>query len=223
MKTRLTLFLLLLPSLSLMGQSVHKVSFIYGLETFFGIGGVDLPSDVDVSSSLKPSFGAGVFMQIPCSEVLCLQPQLAYRKAQIHVSGNTNNTNFSLSEHYLEIPIRIQYYPLRRFNVAPIVFVEPFVGYLVEARANGELYDYRDKGLPDATAVGFKDGKIDKEFLNEIEYGISAGMGAGWKRFKAVLKYSRNLNIVGREGVYNLYQVRDGKYQCVTLSVEILI
>ena len=214
-------------SLSAKGQGTRTlyIQVAYGVEAEIGVGEAAIPTDAFLTSKAKPLYAIGAFVQLPIAgSSFNLKPQLRYRQTQIRaVAGEVSSASFSMNSHLVEIPLQLQYYPVRDSRFLPFIFVEPFVGYCLGAKAEGFLFDPSDIGLPDMTLIAFNGNRIESEYLNRFEFGTCVGLGIEWRSFQFSVSYRRNFNKIGKERPYSLYEVGDSKYQNLSLSIGIFL
>ncbi|MGM9741917.1 MAG: porin family protein [Candidatus Cryptobacteroides sp.] len=130
----------------------------------------------------------GFTAQLPIALGFAIQPSVLYQAKGTKLNGaeaETSDINAKVS--YLEIPVQVQWGPdLVAFR--PYVFVEPFVGYGLHAKA---------KSTEDGTSV--KTTSFEKAGLARWEYGASLGAGIDVWKLQASVKYYWNFGSLYNE------------------------
>ena len=140
-------------------------------------GGLNLSSmsveDAD-DNNILPGFQAGVYSKIPLGNgSFSLQPELLYSGKGLKKDGTEYNLN------YLELPLKVAYNLAPDFNF----HAGPYVGYLLNAKVkgSGQLADV--SGMIDP-------GAIDNSYFNNLDVGLTAGLGFSLNRLDLGFDYS---------------------------------
>ncbi|MFW6226663.1 MAG: porin family protein [Bacteroidota bacterium] len=163
-------------------------------ERQFGVkGGLNLASlsveDAD-DSNLLTSFHAGLYANLPVvADFVALQPELLYSGKGIRVEYTnlvTGESEYQLN--YIDIPIYLIY------NLQTDFYFQagPYVGILMNAQSetDAEILSFLDLDTED---------EIDKDYFNDIDFGLSAGMGFRVSQLDVGFNYSFGLLPVADE------------------------
>lgn len=147
-------------------------------KTEIGIkGGLNLSSmsieNAD-DNNILPGFQAGIYSKIPLgSGTFSLQPEVLYSKKGLKKDG----TDYNLS--YLEVPLKMAYNLAPDFNF----HAGPYVGYSLSAKAEGSGQ------MADVSGM-IEPGAIDKSYFNNLDVGLTAGMGFSLNKLDLGFDYS---------------------------------
>lgn len=175
-------------------------------------GGVNFTNlyteDVDDNNVLT-SFNAGLFVNLPVSSALSIQPELLYSRKgselvydNVFASGTTK-----LKLNYLEMPV------LLKINVTPNFNVHfgPYAAYLIDGNATNET---------DSGSFNFEEN-IDNDDLNKWDYGVAAGVGLDLGSTSLGVRYNYGLQTIGKERTFagNTYTFPDSKNSALSVYV----
>ncbi|MDD7887353.1 porin family protein [Flavivirga sp. 57AJ16] len=201
-KIQLVAALLLTFGASILPLQAQKVS---SSGAGFGIkGGANFSNmytdDVDDNNVLT-SFNAGLYVSMPISESLAIQPEFLFsRKGSELTYDNVfaeGKAKFKLN--YIEVPVLLKANITPNFNI----HVGPYVAYLIDAQITNET---------EGGTFDFEDN-FDNDDFNKIDAGISAGIGFDFESIGIGARYNYGLTTVGKErtiGTDN-YTIPDGK------------
>jgi hypothetical protein len=167
-------------------------------------GGVNFSNlyteDVDDNNVLT-SFNAGIFVTMPITEFLAIQPEVLYsRKGAELVYDNafaTGTAKFKLN--YIEVPVLLKINLTENFNV----HAGPYFAYLIDADVTNESssgnFDFEEN--------------LSNDDFNKFDYGLSAGLGFDFDSFGIGARYNYGLSKVGKERDFlgTNYTFPDGK------------
>lgn len=175
-------------------------------------GGVNFTNlyteDVD-DNNILTSFNAGLFVNLPVSSGVSIQPELNFsRKGSELVYDNafaSGTTRVKLN--YLEIPV------LLKLNLTPNLNVHfgPYVAYLIDGKATNESND---------GSFNFEEN-INKDDLNEWDYGLSGGVGLDFGSTSLGVRYNYGLQTIGKERDFggNTYTFPDSKNSALSMYI----
>lgn len=157
----------------------------------FGVkGGVNFSNlyteDVDDNNVLT-SFNVGVFVSLPLTNFLAIQPEFLYsRKGAELVYNNafvSGTGKFKLN--YIEVPILLKVNLTENLNI----HAGPYLAYLIDAvvtneTANGN-FDFEEN--------------FDNEDFNKFDFGLSAGAAFDFESVGFGVRYNYGLSTVGKE------------------------
>ncbi|MDP2161690.1 MAG: porin family protein [Flavobacterium sp.] len=156
--------------------------------------------DVDDNNVLT-SFNAGVFVTMPITEFLAIQPEFLYsRKGAELVYDNafaTGTAKFKLN--YIEVPVLLKINLTQNLNV----HAGPYFAYLIDADVTNESsngnFDFEEN--------------LSNDDFNKFDYGLSAGLGFDFDSFGIGARYNYGLAKVGKERDFlgTSYTFPDGK------------
>lgn len=175
-------------------------------------GGVNFTNlyteDVD-DNNILTSFNAGLFVNLPVSSGVSIQPELNFsRKGSELVYDNafaSGTTRVKLN--YLEMPV------LLKLNLTPNLNVHfgPYVAYLIDGKATNESND---------GSFNFEEN-INKDDLNEWDYGLSGGIGLDFGSTSLGVRYNYGLQTIGKERDFggNTYTFPDSKNSALSMYI----
>lgn len=173
---KLSVFTLaLVAGLAVSAQNSPQLRTPMAVETRFGVkAGVNMakfevgkddfsPASLAPDATSNTSFNAGVFVNIPMSDVIRFQPELLYSGQGSKLSGTVLGTNYQQTANlrYLTLPLMFQAQTSSGF------FVElgPQFGYLLSAKTQND-------------AAGANDDKTDiKDYLDKFDFAVNGGIG----------------------------------------------
>jgi len=188
MKNRIQLFTVitaLVVSINSLQAQVNDASMAQ-----FGVkGGVNFSNlyteDVDDENMLT-SFNAGLFVNLPVSDMLSIQPEVLYsRKGSELTYDNvfaTGSAKFKLN--YIEVPVLLKVNVTDNFNI----HAGPYVAYLIDAQVTNESdggFDFEEN--------------FDNDDFNKFDAGLSAGIGFDFDSFGIGARYNYGLTTIGKE------------------------
>ena len=181
----------------------------------FGVkGGVNFSNmyteDVDDNNVLT-SFNAGLYVKLPITDMIAIQPELLYSRKGAELSYNnlfaTGTAKFKLN--YIELPVLLKLNLTDNFNI----HAGPYLAYLVNAQVTNE----NDNGSLDF------ENTLDNEDFNKFDYGVSGGIGFDFDSFSIGARYNYGLQTVGKEQSIGgfTYTVPNGKNSNLSLYASI--
>lgn len=154
----------------------------------FGIkGGGNAASfnDQDVSlNNQKLGFHAGVFVNIPLSQKLSLQPEVLYNQlGSKSVLSSTNVTDgattvktkndYSTTLNYVSVPLMLQMRPTKNFYIE----AGPEFSYFINGKNKGESrVESTTAGVTSTTTTSVSE-TIDKDDIKKFNVGLGLGVG----------------------------------------------
>lgn len=138
-------------------------------------------------------FHAGFTAQIPIAMGFAIQPSLLYQAKGTKLDGSKVEDGSELASDmnakvsYLEIPVQVQWGP-DLVALRPYVFVEPFVGYGLHAKARSS-----------SEGVTLKTTSFEEAGLARWEYGLGLGAGIDVWKLQASVKYYWNFGSLYNE------------------------
>lgn len=154
----------------------------------FGIkGGGNAASfnDQDVSlNNQKLGFHAGVFVNIPISQKLSLQPEVLYNQlGSKSVLSSTDVTNgsttvktkndYSTTLNYVSVPLMLQMRPTKNFYIE----AGPEFSYFINGKNKGESRVESTTGGITTTTTSSVSETIDKDDIKKFNIGLGLGVG----------------------------------------------
>lgn len=181
-KTAIVALAALLFSFSVSAQ--HYINPRFGI-----VGGVTSTSTQikDVTTKSISQYHAGIAGEIPLGGGFAIQPEILYQVKGMSLDKWGDATGKEISKSldakvgYVEVPVQIQWGPdLVAFR--PYAFLEPFVGYQLTEKSEGEIKD------------------ISTEY-SKVEYGLSVGAGIDISHFQVSAKYYWNFGNVYKSDI----------------------
>ncbi len=161
-------------------------------------GGLNLATmtieDAD-DSNIIPGFHAGLWGELMVSEKFSLQPEMHYSTKGVKATYDSDFLNIDIADgettlntSYIDIPVYFKYSLAEDFNF----HLGPYLGILIEAKyeTNNEILNFIN--IDDAD-------QIDREEFNNLDYGISAGIGFEFEPLIFGFNYNLGLNPVAKE------------------------
>lgn len=149
------------------------------------------PKNWDASSLGRYHFG--LTGQIPIAMGFAIQPSLLYQAKGTRLDGTKveegaeSPADMNAKVNYLEIPVQIQWGP-DLVVLRPYIFVEPFVGYGIQAKARSST-----------SGVTLKTTSFGQAGLSRWEYGLGLGAGIDIWKLQASVKYYWNFGSLYNE------------------------
>ena len=167
-------------------------------------GGVNFSNmyteNVDDSNVLT-GLNAGIFVKLPISTNIAIQPELYYTTKGSEVIYNnafvSGTAKFRVN--YVEMPVLLVVNISEVFNFQ----IGPYVGYLLDGKVTNEST---------SPVFNFEDN-IDPDEFNKIDAGVAAGVGVDFGNIGIGARYNYGLTKVGKERTYagTSYTFPDGK------------
>lgn len=198
-----TLLLTALLCCSLIGFSQTSGKIKYGLFSGVNVANIHItvPGRGNATSESKVGANFGVLAEIPVSQNIAIQPEIAYSSlgwkesgAVYADSGAFYNPKYNLN--YLTIPVLFKYkiLPTVRNGNGLALYLGPQYGYLVNANL---------KAGKSSGSLGMKEGFKTSDFsaVGGAEYFMAAGLGIS-------VRYQLGLaNVMGSEAGAVLYEM----------------
>ncbi|TDH20849.1 PorT family protein [Segetibacter sp. 3557_3] len=167
---KLILLLFVLVALEAAAQAPFTRNFKYGVK--LGASGSNMnfnkgePRPAShIASAWKTGVIAGVFLDIPLSPQLALQPEYSY----VQMSGELAGTDRSFKTNYLSLPVLLKYRPAKPLSV----FIGPEFDLLLNAKGTtiaGEANITHDTEERNFAAIGGFEYNIYKSLSLDFRY-----------------------------------------------------
>ena len=132
-------------------------------------GGVNLANivgDDAGDANMFVGFNAGMFVEIPITEKLTIQPEVLYSaqgsksEGQFDIEGDLYDIKATLKMNYINVPVMFKYQLAEKYSIE----AGPYVGFLVSAKVKAEV-------------VGFGSATEDiKDSFKSTDFGLGVGM-----------------------------------------------
>lgn len=177
-------------------------------------GGLNLSNlyteDVDDENGLI-GFNAGLFLELPISSSLSLQPELLYsvKGAELTYDNAFASGTGKFRLNYIEAPVLLRANLTNNFNI----HFGPYFAYLVDAKISNET---------DGGGFNFEE-EIDNDDLNKFDYGLAVGLGIEFDSFGIGARYNYGLQTVGKERTFlgQTYTFPEGKNSSLSVYATI--
>lgn len=180
----------------------------------FGVkGGVNFSNmytdDVDDENVLT-SFNAGVYVNLPVSDLFSIQPEVLYSRKGAELRYDnvfaTGSAKFNLN--YIEVPVLLKINVTENFNI----HAGPYFAYLIDSKITNEsdgIFDF--------------ESNFDNDDFNKFDAGIAAGIGFDFESFSIGARYSYGLSTIGKERTVagETYTVPDSKNSTISVYVAL--
>ncbi len=170
----------------------------------FGIkGGLNLSTlfvdddNID-NSSWKAGYHAGIFMKVPLTTMLAVQPEVLYSSLGSKVTYGGSNLEQTLGIRPGEVRFNLNYVQVPILFVANIgalnVHAGPYASYLLNANVKNlqSGSDFINSG----TLL-----KLSENDFQRIDYGLAAGIGFDLQNIKVGARYNYGLHEIGDGGI----------------------
>lgn len=159
--------------------------------TRFGVkGGVNFSNfrvdDIE-DNNVKAGLNLGLFLKLPISDAVAIQPELLYSSKGSKLRYNNilqGEGEYRFNMNYLELPIMGVFHIGEIFNVQ----VGPYLAYLASANIKNMDEDLSIQGATD----------LNEDNFNRFDYGLAAGIGLDFNGFIVGARYNYGLNEVGK-------------------------
>jgi hypothetical protein len=176
-----------------------------GSSTKFGIkGGVNfsnLYTEDVTDENVLTGFHLGAFVELPLTAAISLQPEVAYstKGAENEYDNATASGRVKFRLNYIEVPVLLKFNITNRFNI----HAGPYVAFLVDSKITDEDND---------GSVNFEN-EVDEDNLNNVDFGLAAGLGIDFGNLGIGARYNYGLTTVGKEQSFlgTTYTFPDGK------------
>ncbi len=189
-------------------QLIFAASFILGAcfliphshaQRNFGIkGGLNLAAmtieEAD-DSNIIPGFHAGFFGEFILTDKFSLQPEVLFSTKGVKATYDSDFFNFDIADgettlniSYIDIPVYLKFNLAEDFNF----HLGPYLGILMNAKyeSENEILDF----------ININDADdIDRDQFNNLDYGISGGLGFELEPFIFGFNYNLGLRSVAIE------------------------
>ncbi|WP_298396880.1 porin family protein [Flavobacterium sp.] len=166
--------------------------------------------DVDDENALV-GFNAGIFLELPISSSLSLQPELLYstKGAEVTYDNAFASGTGKFRLNYIEAPLLLRANVTENFNI----HFGPYFAYLVDAKisneTNGGTFNFEEE--------------INNDDLNKFDYGLAAGLGFDFDGFGIGARYNYGLQTIGKERTFlgQTYTFPEGKNSSLSVYATI--
>jgi hypothetical protein len=180
--------------------------------TRFGVkGGVNFSNfridDVE-DNNLKAGLNLGLFMKLPISDVVAIQPELLYSSKGSKLKYDNiiqGKGEYRFNMNYLELPVMGVFHIGDVFNVQ----VGPYISYLTSANIKNMDEDLTIQGVTD----------LKEDNFNRLDYGVAAGVGLDFNGFVVGARYNYGLKEVGKSGNLSGVLLNDSKNSVATIYI----
>lgn len=212
MKNRIQLFTVIVALLIAGTQLNAQINDSDGAQ--FGVkGGVNFSNmytdDVDDENVLT-SFHAGVFVNLPVSDLFSIQPEVLYSRKGAELTYDnvfaTGSAKFNLN--YIEVPVLLKINLTENLNLQ----AGPYFAYLIDSKITNEgngAFDF--------------ESDLDNDDFNKFDAGIVAGIGLDFDSFGIGARYSYGLSPIGKERTIagETFRVPDSKNSTISLYLAL--
>ncbi|SRR5690606_30672074 len=180
--------------------------------TRFGVkGGVNFSNfridDVE-DNNLKAGLNLGLFMKLPISDVVAIQPELLYSSKGSKLKYDNiiqGEGEYRFNMNYVELPIMGVFHIGDVFNIQ----VGPYLAYLASANIKNMDDDLTIQGVTDLNEDNFK----------RFDYGVAAGIGLDFNGFIVGARYNYGLAEIGESGSLSGQLTNDSKNSVGTVYI----
>ncbi|HUQ19703.1 MAG TPA: porin family protein [Gemmatimonadaceae bacterium] len=136
------------------------------------------PDATEVEYKYKPGLLAGVFLGIPLTDMVSIEPQLLFSQKGTNVEGvgATSNLEGSIRGNYIEVPVLFKLsFPGYNSQVTPFVFAGPYGAYRLNCKAEGVILAVTgDRDCDETEVIDIK----STDFGGTIGGGVRFRMGS---------------------------------------------
>src|SRR5690606_20874035 len=207
MKNRIQLFTVIIAlvfSVKAIQAQVNDSAAQFGVK-----GGVNFSNmytdDVDDENVLT-SFNAGVYFNLPVSDLFSIQPEVLYSRkgAELRYDNVFASGSAKFNLNYIEVPVLLKINVTDNFNI----HAGPYFAYLIDSKITND---------GDGGAFDFE-SNFDNDDFNKFDAGIAAGIGFDFDSFGIGARYNYGLSTIGKERTVagETYRVPDSKNSTIS-------
>ena len=212
MKNRIQLFTVIIAlvfSVKAIQAQVNDSAAQFGVK-----GGVNFSNmytdDVDDENVLT-SFNAGVYFNLPVSDLFSIQPEVLYSRkgAELRYDNVFASGSAKFNLNYIEVPVLLKINVTDNFNI----HAGPYFAYLIDSKITND---------GDGGAFDFE-SNFDNDDFNKFDAGIAAGIGFDFDSFGIGARYNYGLSTIGKERTIagETYRVPDSKNSTISVYLAL--
>ena len=212
MKNRIQLFTVIIAlvfSVKAIQAQVNDSAAQFGVK-----GGVNFSNmytdDVDDENVLT-SFNAGVYFNLPVSDLFSIQPEVLYSRkgAELRYDNVFASGSAKFNLNYIEVPVLLKINVTDNFNI----HAGPYFAYLIDSKITND---------GDGGAFDFE-SNFDNDDFNKFDAGIAAGIGFDFDSFGIGARYNYGLSTIGKERTVagESYRVPDSKNSTISVYLAV--
>jgi hypothetical protein len=212
MKNRIQLFTVIIAlvfSVKAIQAQVNDSAAQFGVK-----GGVNFSNmytdDVDDENVLT-SFNAGVYFNLPVSDLFSIQPEVLYSRkgAELRYDNVFASGSAKFNLNYIEVPVLLKINVTDNFNI----HAGPYFAYLIDSKITND---------GDGGAFDFE-SNFDNDDFNKFDAGIAAGIGFDFDSFGIGARYNYGLSTIGKERTVagETYRVPDSKNSTISVYLAV--
>lgn len=156
-----------------------------------GVNFANLTGDDAGDAEMFFGFNAGMFVEIPLTDKLALQPEVLYSaqgsksEGPLDIEGDIYDVKATMKINYINVPVMLKYKVAEKFSLEG----GPYVGFLTSAKMKVEV-------------AGFGSATEDiKEMVKSTDFGVALGMNYDFSDVVfANLRYQAGLTQIGDSG-----------------------
>lgn len=205
-KINLSLLILLfaasIPTMAQVDQNVLRLG-VKG-----GVNFTNFRVDEIADNNMKAGLNLGLFVRMPVSETISIQPELLYSSKGSKLKYDNflqGEGEYRFNFNYLELPVLGVFSIGDHFNIQ----AGPYVAYL----ASANIKDMEDDG----SIQGIAD--LNEKNFNRLDYGLAAGIGFDFNGFIAGARYTYGLNEVGESNNLSGQLTNNSKNSAATIFI----
>lgn len=212
MKKRITALSLCLLGLMFVGASHAQAQSTFGIKGGLSLYSISFDASVaglsaSRSTDSKIGFGAGLFMEIPVSDIFSIQPEALFVQKGGSEDGGSDDIfegeSGDATLSYIDIPVFLKANIPVDGEVRPFLMAGPMMGYLIDAQADGEDIS---------------------EVLSSLNYGVSLGGGISFGNLIVDIRYDIGLgNIVDDSEYEDLGDIGDFSFEATTSGLLVTL
>jgi opacity protein-like surface antigen len=169
-----------------------------------GINLANIAGDDAGDANMYVGFNAGMFVEIPLTDKLTIQPEVLYSaqgsksEGPLEVEGNVYDVEATLKLNYINIPVMFKYQVADKFSLE----AGPYVGFLASAKVKAEV-----SGIGSATEDA-------KDFFKSTDFGLGLGMNYEFSDvIFANARYQGGLTQIGDSGQEGADDIKNSVFQ----------
>lgn len=150
------------------------------------------------SEFIKPTFLGGLFVSVPLTDKLSLQPEVLYSRKGNQISSSNSRFIRRFNAHYINVPIMLQYQVLNRLTVE----LGPEISYLL---STGISYGLFTEFVSLSDNPSFHELQLAS--YRDLDVALNLGLGYQlWNRWSVNLRY--NLGVLDISDDFTIPVVR---------------
>lgn len=169
-----------------------------------GINLANIAGDDAGDANMYVGFNAGMFVEIPVTDKLTIQPEILYSaqgsksEGPLVIEGNVYDVEATIKLNYINIPVMFKYQVANKFSLE----AGPYVGFVTSAKMKVEV-------------SGYGSDTVDmKDMVKSTDFGLGLGMNYEFSDvIFANARYQAGLTQIGDSGQEGADDIKNSVFQ----------